>query len=1049
MIHNKNEFSKVNDKKVLHKVKKQWVVVSLGTFMLLGGANALVSGTNISVKADSTPVVTSSSAAPQSTSSAASNSAAPQSTSSAASSSAAPQSTSSAASSSAAPQSTSSAVSSSSNSANSSSDVNSSDADLSSLYAQVWGSSATSSSASLSDRSESAAPKTGVNGTSTWTYAEDTKTLTYGAGQLSRIVGNNDSSVYRPIVTDNSSFDGAPNDVEHIILNQNVSFSDSSMALFAGLKNLKDIQGLADVNTSNVKNMYGMFYGDSSLTNLDGLEHWDTSNVTNFARMFYGVKNVTDFSKINNWKTNNVTDMNQMFYSANAINFNPAAWDVSKVTNMSDMFYQTTSLDKADFSNWNTGNVTYMYDMFESSDIAANIKTINNWDVSKVTDMSSMFQNTTKIADNSGLNLSNWNTGNVTSMYNLFSMSSYYGNLTNFDWLKNWNTSNVTDMGGMFNNQAVKALDLSNWDVSKVTNFYSMFSGNWNLEKLNIKNWDIQSNANTNYMFYQVGVYADQSKFVLTLPSAIFKDAKLGTGNRDGLQAVGSGTVTDPKGQRYIPATDLQAVYQNNAGPAETYVVPVKNNFTLIPVDSETNESLGGQTNLTIYGKYNNGDQVEILTKDLPEIAGYYKPSGNSITVTVNQNNQYKVAYESLATIKNRAKQAITDEAKKINENINADNSLTSQAKKGQSNQVAQEEIKAKTAIDGSQNREAVNKAKNQGITNIDNVHVPGDLSLDKEKAKQAIIAEAQKVKDDIKNDKTLTDVEKNIQSQQVDDAREHALNNIDAAVNADSVKAEKEHGITVIDGLHVSNALFTPKEKAKEAIDAEAAKVKKAIATDQTLTVSEKQKQIDQVDQEVTKAKIAIDGSDNLQAIEAAKQQGIIAIDNAHVSGNLDADKDAAQKVVDTEADKAKQTITKDDSLTDHTKQKQTDKINQEAETIKTIIDNALNSGDINGAKHAIDVEVAKVKTEIQTDNDLTEHAKAKQSKQLDQAAQHVKKVIDDINTSPENGKLANNKQATTLPQTGENNSQLGIIGAVLVAIAMMIGYGRRRKNK
>ncbi|WP_413627854.1 hypothetical protein R4B61_01325 [Fructilactobacillus vespulae] len=56
MLYNKNKFQKENDKKVLRKVKKQWVTVSLATFMLLGGASFTVGSTT--VNADATPAKT-------------------------------------------------------------------------------------------------------------------------------------------------------------------------------------------------------------------------------------------------------------------------------------------------------------------------------------------------------------------------------------------------------------------------------------------------------------------------------------------------------------------------------------------------------------------------------------------------------------------------------------------------------------------------------------------------------------------------------------------------------------------------------------------------------------------------------------------------------------------------------------------------------------------------------------------------------------------------------------------------------------------------------
>ncbi|WP_245792231.1 BspA family leucine-rich repeat surface protein, partial [Enterococcus termitis] len=62
------------------------------------------------------------------------------------------------------------------------------------------------------------------------------------------------------------------------------------------------------------------------------------------------------------------------------------------------------------------------------------------------------------------LDLSKFDTSNVTSMYGLF----YRSAATSLD-LSNFDTSKVTDMSSMFRESAVTSLDLSNFDTSKVT----------------------------------------------------------------------------------------------------------------------------------------------------------------------------------------------------------------------------------------------------------------------------------------------------------------------------------------------------------------------------------------------------------------------------------------------------------------------------------------------------------------------------------------------------------------------------------------------------
>ena len=54
MQYNKNEIQKTNDKKILRKVKKQWVVVSLASFAFLGGTSLALMSHGVSAHADDT-----------------------------------------------------------------------------------------------------------------------------------------------------------------------------------------------------------------------------------------------------------------------------------------------------------------------------------------------------------------------------------------------------------------------------------------------------------------------------------------------------------------------------------------------------------------------------------------------------------------------------------------------------------------------------------------------------------------------------------------------------------------------------------------------------------------------------------------------------------------------------------------------------------------------------------------------------------------------------------------------------------------------------------
>ena len=140
-----------------------------------------------------------------------------------------------------------------------------------------------------------------------------------------------------------------------------------------------------------------------------------------------------------------------------------------KVVNMKNMFEYCQSLITLDVSNWNTSNVTSMSNMFTNCDKLTSLD-LSNWDTSNVTSMSYMFYGCNSFTS---LDLSNWNTSNVTSMSSMF---NYCNSLTSLD-VSNFDTSNVTNMDWMFNYcNSLTSVDVSNWDTSNVSSMRSMFN---------------------------------------------------------------------------------------------------------------------------------------------------------------------------------------------------------------------------------------------------------------------------------------------------------------------------------------------------------------------------------------------------------------------------------------------------------------------------------------------------------------------------------------------------------------------------------------------
>ena len=178
---------------------------------------------------------------------------------------------------------------------------------------------------------------------------------------------------------------GVPQRVQKVIFE--ASFKDyrptSTFYLFGECKALKEIDGIAYLNTEQVTDMRFMFSGCRSLTSLD----------------------------LANFNTKQVTDMSCMFEDCSSLkSLNLSHFNTEQVTDMNEMFRDCSSLKSLNLSNFNTSQVTNMYKMFSS---CSSLKSLNlsNFNTEQVIDMCSMFNNCSSLIS---LDLSNFNAGQTT-----------------------------------------------------------------------------------------------------------------------------------------------------------------------------------------------------------------------------------------------------------------------------------------------------------------------------------------------------------------------------------------------------------------------------------------------------------------------------------------------------------------------------------------------------------------------------------------------------------------------------------------------------------
>ena len=142
-----------------------------------------------------------------------------------------------------------------------------------------------------------------------------------------------------------------------------------------------------------------------------------------------------------------------------------------------------------DLSSFNTSNITSMYAMFSSC--KAESLDLSSFDTSNVIDMIEMFRDCRA----QSLDLSSFDTSNVIDMHAMFfTCAAKSINLSSF------NTSKVTDMNSMFCHCKAQSLDLTSFDTSNVTTMHNMFE-DCGAQSIDLSSFDTINVVDMNKMF--------------------------------------------------------------------------------------------------------------------------------------------------------------------------------------------------------------------------------------------------------------------------------------------------------------------------------------------------------------------------------------------------------------------------------------------------------------------------------------------------------------------------------------------------------------------
>ena len=323
----------------------------------------------------------------------------------------------------------------------------------------------------------------GTWGASKWDYTQegDDYILHLHAGTLGTPGEDHDNRVTwdAGIGSLNTAFQ---QQLTQIVIDPGVVANRYSQGLFSHLRKLKTIQGLENLDTSQVTNMSWMFALCESLTSLD-VSHFDTSQVTNMAWMFEFCENLTNLD-VSHFNTSQVTNMSSMFdYCEKLTSLDVSHFDTSQVTNMDSMFYECQNLTSLDVSHFDTSQVTNMSAMFDYCEKLTSLD-VSHFDTSQVTNMSNMFSYSSSLTS---LDVSHFDTSQVTNMDGMFYECQ---NLTSLD-VSHFDTSQVRYMDWMFSDcYNLTSLDVSRLDTSQVTDMHEMFADCKNLTSLDLSSFD-------------------------------------------------------------------------------------------------------------------------------------------------------------------------------------------------------------------------------------------------------------------------------------------------------------------------------------------------------------------------------------------------------------------------------------------------------------------------------------------------------------------------------------------------------------------------------
>ncbi|VGV81097.1 putative extracellular matrix binding protein Epf [Streptococcus pyogenes] len=324
---------------------------------------------------------------------------------------------------------------------------------------------------------------------------------------------------------------------------------------------------------------------------------------------------------------------------------------------------------------------------------------------------------------------------------------------------------------------------------------------------------------------------------------------------------------------------------------------------------------------------------------------------------------------------------------------INGDDTLDKATKEAQVKEADKALAAGKDAITKADDADKVGAAVTEHTPKIKAAHKTGDLKKVQEEANQALDKAAEKEREEINKDATLTTEDKAKQLKEVETALTKAKDNVKAAKTADAINDARDKGVATIDAVHKAGQDLGARKSGQVAKLEEAAKATKdKILADPTLTSKEKEEQSKAVNAELKKAIEAVNAADTADKVDDALGKGVTDIKNQHKTGDpVVARREAHGKQLDRVAQETKDAIEKDPTLTTEEKAKQVKDVDAAKERGMAKLTEAKNADELD---KAYGEGVTDIKNQHKS-GDPIEARRGLHNKSIDEVAQATKDAI------------------------------------------------------